>query len=153
VDPAVAETSQPSGNDQHDERSPAFDGPMDQDFAFRTTIVSPSPDQLLTENATLSKVIVDATREVLWANSETVGMDTTTNNNQKSAGQADKVSLDSILQDLLGPKDTNNGIPVSREEHPISEFDGKDELLVGAFPHVFLLAWKGIQQQGWVNFV
>jgi hypothetical protein len=152
VDPAVAEGGQPFANGQQDRGAAAADGPSDENFAFRTTIVSPSPDQLLTENAILSKVIVDATREVLLVNGEAVGMDaTSTINNQKTDGQADKLSLDSILQDLLGPRKAHKGIPVSQEQ-PISEFDGKDELLVGAFPHVFLLGNAYGRKVGSISF-
>jgi hypothetical protein len=125
----------------------------DQEFAFRTSIVSPSPDQLLTQNAILSKVIVDATREVLLANSEVVGRsDITNTNNQQIDGQTENISLDSILQDLFGHQKANEAISVSREEHPISEFDGKDELLVGAFPHVFLLGNAYKRQVGSISF-
>jgi hypothetical protein len=123
----------------------------DQEFAFRTTIVSPSPDQLLTQNAILSKVIVDATREVLLANSVVARSDGGMSSPPETTAVVQNLSLESILRDLFGTTKAK-GVPVSREEHPISEYDGKDELLVGAFPHVFLLGNAYNRQVGSISF-
>jgi hypothetical protein len=102
VDPVAEGGQAPVGGNTEQEDC---DGLASPDFSFRTTIVSPSPDQLLTQNDILSKVIVDATREVLLANNVEVdsdGSSSSSKDKQKTDGQAHpNLSLESILHDFL----------------------------------------------------